>query len=248
MTEQRLVSAWRRKVRVGFGDPGLAAQTFGRLKSGTLETPDLALVVKGNPPPQLIPGPRSDKRMSTGDFFVYRGKILHIMGNELERSELDRLLLSEARNPANSIVDIADATGLTPEQAANRLSELYSEKGALTDLYRERQLLEDVYSIYEEIKKRAENASERNQAGLYNALRQMIALMFDRLEKARNQNKADINTISELHARVMIDAVSLTFEKALFELQKRYPEIERDELTEIVEQALPLALTEIGQK
>lgn len=169
------------------------------------------------------------------------------MGKEIERTELDRLLLSEARNPANSIADIAEVTGLTPEQAANRLSELYTEKGALTDLYRERQLLEDVYSIYEDIKERAQNASERNQAGLYNALRQMIALMFDRLEKARNANKRDINTVSELHARIMIEAVSLAFEKALFELQKRYPEIERDELTEIMGEALPLALGKIGQ-
>lgn len=169
------------------------------------------------------------------------------MGTELERTELDRFLLEEARNPAKSIVDIAGATGLTPEQAANRLAELYQEKGALTDLYRERQLLEDVYSIYEEVKERAQNATERNQAGLYNALRQMIALMFDKLEKARTRNTRDIQSLGEMHARIMVEGVSLAFEKALFELQKRYPEIDRDELTEIMTDALPLALREIEQ-
>jgi len=163
---------------------------------------------------------------------------------DIERTDLDKLLLANANK---SLEEISALTGLSPEDAATRLSQLYEDRGVLTDLYRERQLIEDLYDIYEEVKQKAASAAERNSAGLYNALRQIITLMFDRLEKARNKNERDLTTVNEFHARIMVGAISLAFEKALFELQKRYPEVDREELQTIMEDALPLALESIDR-
>jgi len=157
---------------------------------------------------------------------------------DLDRTDLDRILLANANK---SLAEISELTGLSEKDAATRLSQLYEDKGALHDLYRERQLIEELYDIYNEIKQKAANAAERNAAGLYNALRQVMIVMFDKLDKARARNAQDLTTVNEAHARVMFAAISLAFEKAVFELEKRYPEIDRDELDEIMMDALPLA-------
>lgn len=163
---------------------------------------------------------------------------------DLERTDLDKLLLANANK---SLEEISALTGLSPEDAATRLSQLYEDRGALVDLYRERQLIEDLYDIYEELRAKAASAAQRNSAGLYNALRQILTLMFERLEKARSRNQQDLTTVNEFHARIMVEAISLAFEKALFELQKRYPEVDRDELQNIMEEALPLALESVDR-
>lgn len=164
---------------------------------------------------------------------------------DIERSDLDRLLLANAKK---SLSEISELTGLSEADAATRLSQLYEDKGALYDLYRERQLIEELYDIYDDIKLKAQNSAERNSAGLYNALRQIMVVMFDKLEKARARNSADLATVNEAHARVMFAAISLAFEKAAFELEKRYPEVDRDELESIMLEALPLAQAALEQK
>ena len=164
---------------------------------------------------------------------------------DVERSDLDRLLLANAKK---SLTELTELTGLPEADAAQRLSQLYESKGALTDLYRERVLIEELYELYDEIRDKAKNAAERNAAGLYNALRQVIIVMFERLEKARARNSADLATVNEAHARVMFAAISLAFEKAAFELEKRYPEVDRDELESIMLEALPLAQSALEQK
>jgi DNA-binding Lrp family transcriptional regulator len=157
---------------------------------------------------------------------------------DIERSDLDKLLLANAKK---SLSEISELTGLSEADAATRLSQLYEDKGALYDLYRERQLIEELYDIYDDIKLKAQNSAERNSAGLYNALRQIMVVMFDKLEKARARNASDLTTVNEAHARVMFAAISLAFEKAAFELEKRYPDVDRDELESIMLEALPLA-------
>ncbi len=161
---------------------------------------------------------------------------------DIERTELDRLLLANAKK---SLAEISELTGLSEADAAARLSQLYEDKGALYDLYRERQLIEELYDIYDEVKTKAANAAERNAAGLYNALRQIMTVMFEKLDKARARNSADITTINEAHAKIMFMAIHLAFDKAVFELQKRYPEIDEDELESIMLDALPLAMEAI---
>lgn len=165
-----------------------------------------------------------------------------IMG-DVERSDLDRLLLANAKK---SLTELTELTGLPEADVAQRLSQLYESKGALTDLYRERVLIEELYELYDEIRDKAKNAAERNAAGLYNALRQVIIVMFERLEKARARNADDLATVNEAHARVMFAAIQLAFEKSVFELQKRYPDIEEGELEKIILESLPIAMQSIS--
>lgn len=122
------------------------------------------------------------------------------MGNDLERTDLDRLMLLHA---SKSINDIAEITGLTPEQAGTRLSELLETKGKLQDLYRERLLMEELWQMKDDLAARVANSAERNTAGLANAWRQVTSLVLDRFDKARERNREDITKIDEYHAEIL---------------------------------------------
>jgi hypothetical protein len=122
------------------------------------------------------------------------------MGNDLERTDLDRLLLLHA---SKSLNEVAEITGLTPEQAATRLSELLETKGKLQDLYRERLLMEELWQMKDDLAARVADSSERNTAGLANAWRQVTSLTLDRFDKARDRNREDITKIDEYHSEIL---------------------------------------------
>lgn len=122
------------------------------------------------------------------------------MGTELERTDLDKELL---RNAKKSLTEISEITGLTEAQAATRLSELYADRGALYDLYRERALMEEMWEMKDALAERLENSDERNTAGMVNAWRSLAQLMLDRWDKAHERNKNDIERIDKFHAEVM---------------------------------------------
>lgn len=122
------------------------------------------------------------------------------MPTDVERSDLDRLLLSLAKRPIN---EIADETGMSPEAAAERLSYLLRSNGVLEDLYREQILIEDLWVLKDKLLEQVDDVGARNIAGVVNATRALIQLSLDRLDQQRERNRADIDRIDNMHAEVL---------------------------------------------
>lgn len=188
----------------------------------------MALVVKGNPLPQLPPKyPFSGE----GGFTLPISDILDTMGTELERTDLDKELL---RNAKKSLTELAELTGLTEAQAAVRLSELYQDRGALYDLYRERALMEEIWDMKNKISDRLDDSDERNTAGLANAWRSLSQLMIDRWDKERERNKNDIERIDNFHAEVMGRALGVVLLQMVEKLG-----LDPEETSIVMEEVLP---------
>jgi DNA-binding Lrp family transcriptional regulator len=150
---------------------------------------------------------------------------------DIERSELDRILLANAKK---SLQEISELTGLSEGDAATRLSELYRDRGALYELYREQALLEELWEMKDDLAQRIKDSKERNTAGLANAWRQVTSLVLDRYDKARERNLKDLYKVDEYHADLMGRALA----KAI-ELTARRLNADEEEAQIIMEEVLP---------
>lgn len=134
---------------------------------------------------------------------------------DIDRTDLDRLLLANANK---SLTEISELTGLSENDAAVRLSELYRDRGALYELYREQALLEELWDMKDDLAARIKDSNERNTAGLANAWRQVTSLVLDRYDKARERNLKDLYKVDEYHAELMARALTKAIEMTALRL------------------------------
>ena len=134
---------------------------------------------------------------------------------DIDRTDLDRLLLANANK---SLTEISELTGLSENDAAVRLSELYRARGAQYELYREQALLEELWDMKDDLAARIKDSNERNTAGLANAWRQVTSLVLDRYDKARERNLKDLYKVDEYHAELMARALTKAIEMTALRL------------------------------
>lgn len=160
-----------------------------------------------------------------------------------KRSALDEKLIKLARQ-RKSPVEISEALDgkISPEAAEKRIHDILREKDYFT-LDEIRMLhLEELMETQERFKQLADEGDQKSYGTLART-QVTIGQVIENLSKGNFNEK--MMQVNELHAKVMIDAISVAFEKAIQELNKRYPEIEYSELAEILEDSLPLAVSSI---
>jgi len=141
-------------------------------------------------------------------------------GNEIERrSVTDRMLLRHARKSPN---EIAEATGLDPQEALARLNEMLDNRDHLTVRRTEMLLLEEFNELLHDAKDRMRSASDRDYAPIASVALNAVSKMSDRLDAQRKAVKIDYNKINEGQSRVFGRVFDVALAYILDGLRKQY--------------------------
>ena len=83
------------------------------------------------------------------------------------------------------------------------------------------------------------------------AVKPLISLLAQ-IDKTMAAEKFDLakamSEISRAHAALMLSAISLALERSFLELEKRYPDVKKSELTEIFQLAMPAVVREVESR
>lgn len=151
------------------------------------------------------------------------------VGQELavlvESPAINRLLLRNARKPYD---EIARLTGIPVGEVAERLETLLTTPDVRTDLMEEKLLLEEVGILVDDIRERMSRTKVEDEGWASMARVQLQALktMLEQLEKRRKAVDGKLSTISMEQAQLIAAAIQLTKERAIFEIEKKYPELD----------------------
>lgn len=122
------------------------------------------------------------------------------MAKELDRrSNIDRLLIRNARKTPNEIEEV---TGIPAHEALARLNELLDSKDHLSLRRQEILLMEELNELFHESRERMHNAGDRDYAAIANAALRSATHMLARLDAARKANVIDVDKITRGQARV----------------------------------------------
>jgi len=123
---------------------------------------------------------------------------------EVEKSSLDKKLLSHARK---SPMEIAELTGLEPGYVAERITYLLDSKDWLTDRQEERLLLMEAVSLKDKANDMLDQVEDPNGfAAVANVVLRSLKLMSERLDSRRKLVDDDINRITTAHAKIFAEA------------------------------------------
>jgi len=128
---------------------------------------------------------------------------------------------------------------LSPMEVAARITSIIESRDWLSTLDQKRLILDDMAFMIDKLKTQVESVEwlHKDDANSYRqALKDMLAM----IDNVTLQDEAQMMRISEVHARVMAGAIRLGYERAVFELQRKYP-IEEQEAYEALELAVPVA-------
>lgn len=158
---------------------------------------------------------------------------------------IDTKLLEGASRNLNPEQLSAEVKGVvSPAVAAQRVKDILKSKDWLSYAERKKLVLEDAYFLLGKLRTQMEGYVDEKQAS---AFLKNIKQIAELLDHANAGNEKTLMQVREIHARVMAMAIKVAFEKALFELQKRYPDIPDDEIYEVLEESLPLAIGELDE-
>ena len=157
--------------------------------------------------------------------------------------ELNRRLIRLARRSPNEIEAL---TGIPAGEVLERLSTLFDSRTWRDDVQEERLILMEYGDLLEDVKDRLDTAkSEEGFASIARVAMTGLKDLMDRLEKRRAANNEDMEKVNRAQAALMVEAISLAMERAALELQKRYPEVEIAEISEVFSEALPAVIERI---
>lgn len=144
-----------------------------------------------------------------------------------ERTALTERLLANARK---SPIELAEETGLTPEEAVSRLAALLEDRGWMTERMEERLLiieLGDMIQDARKVLKRAEYDPE-NYANVANVVLKGFAQMAQRFDQRRKLVDADLERVTAAYARKMVEIVQEGAMATINDLMDLHPDIDRD--------------------
>jgi hypothetical protein len=156
---------------------------------------------------------------------------------------IDAKILKNARK---SITELAELTGLSPNEVAEKRSNLLDSTNSLTDRQEEKLLLIDLAELIDDAKKQLEHAEDVTEySSMFKSVLTGYRLVADRLDARRKSVDDDINRISSIQARMWGEAIKLAQEKSKFELQRLFPDVDEYIIDAIFEDSLTLAVKEI---
>jgi len=172
-------------------------------------------------------------------------------GQELEKlvesPTINRLLLKNARKP---YAEIARLTGVPVGEVAERLEVLLTSPDVRTDLMEERLLLEEVAILVDDIRERMArtNVEDEGWASMARVQLQALKTMLEQLDKRRKAVDGKLATISMEQAQLFAAAIQLTKERAIFEIEKKYPSTDVEIIHAEFDLALPGAIEYLESK
>jgi hypothetical protein len=155
-----------------------------------------------------------------------------------------KLLVGASKNLSPEQLSAEVKGVVSPAVAAQRVRDILKSKDWLSFAEKKKLILEDAYFLLGTLRSQMQGYVDEKQAA---AFLKTIKQVADLLDHANAGNEKTLMQVREIHARVMGMAIKVAFERALLELQRRYPEIPEDEIYEVLEASLPLAMTELDE-
>lgn len=158
-----------------------------------------------------------------------------------ESPALNKLLLRHARKSPNEIEVL---TGIPANEVAERLTELLDNRDYRDDLMEERLLLAEVAMLVDDIRTRMNRFSVEDEgwASMARVQLQAIKTMLEQLDKRRKAVDGKLSALTQQQALLMAEAIRLSQERAVLNIQRKYPELDPEVIYAEFEEALPGAI------
>lgn len=176
-------------------------------------------------------------------------------------SVVDKKLLALAAQ-GRSPDELSAETGVPPERAAQRVREILKTRDWLSTVEKRRLLMEDFYELRAYILEMME--ADKNPNEQYDIkgrpfvppsdprwsqnMLQLLRQLRDMIDKDEKSSIRDSESIREGHAKLMIRAISVAFNRMVMDLTSEYPEIDPQRAFDLMEQALPGAMETVEAK
>jgi DNA-binding Lrp family transcriptional regulator len=156
-----------------------------------------------------------------------------------KRSAIDEKLLQNARK---SPTEIAELTGLRPEDVAERISRLLEDRGYLSERQDERLMLVELGDLISESRERLKTAADVDFAPIGKIVLGAFQVMAERWDKRKRLVDADIEKISAANAKIFGEAYGIAGNDIISTIETVYSiKIPDDERYEILRGALQKA-------
>jgi hypothetical protein len=159
---------------------------------------------------------------------------------------IDKILLrgASAGKSPNELSNLTNGV-VKPAEAAVRVQQILDSRDWLSDAQRKALLLDNLHDLKEVLYEKAVTFKSLDAA------KPLISLL-GQIDKSLAAEKFDLTKamteINRAHAGLMLSAISLALERSFLELEKRYPTLQKAELTEIFQTAMPDVVREIESR
>ena len=154
---------------------------------------------------------------------------------------LNKLLLRHARKSFN---EIAELTGIPPQEVSERLTSLLDDRTWRDDIQEEKLILDDIAGLVDQIRTRmaGANTDDEGWASMARVQLQAFKTMLEQLDKRRKALNGELSLITLQQARLMAEAIKIAQERAVLNIEKKYPELDSEVIYAEFEEALPKAV------
>ena len=158
-----------------------------------------------------------------------------------DSAAVNKLLL---RNARQSLSIIAERTGIPANEVSERLVQLLDNPGWRDDLMEEKLLLAEINMLVDDIRTRMSRTNVEDEGWASMARVQLAAIrtMLEQLDKRRKAVNGELALVTRLQAEMIVQAIKLATERAVFSIQKKYPELDSEIIYAEFEEALPAAI------
>lgn len=143
-----------------------------------------------------------------------------------------------------SVRQMADDTGLEPEQVYAIKRELLSAVDVLTVQEKRQKILIDMEKLAQDALERAEDSSDEFFAGMMNAARGAMKDMLTALNQTAKGEQEAIERLNDLRVRELLGLIDRTVAYTLSEIATTY-DVSEDELQDIFQKHLKPAAQEL---
>lgn len=159
----------------------------------------------------------------------------------VDSPELNKLLLRNARKSSNSIQAI---TGIPAAEVAERLTALLDTPSWRDDLMEEKLILAEIGLLVDDIREKMTQYSVEDEGWASMARVQLAAFktMLDQLNTRRKAIDGQLAVVSQQQAHLFAQAIKLAQERAVFNIEKKYPDLDTEIIYQEFQAALPAAI------
>lgn len=154
---------------------------------------------------------------------------------------LNKKLLKNARK---SFKEISELTGIPVEEVAERLSTLLDNRSWRDDLMEEKLLLAEVGMLVDDIRERMSrfNVDDEGWASMARVQLTAIKVLMEQMAQRRKDVDGKLSLVTMMQARLMAEAIKIAQERAVLNIERKYPNFDPDIIYAEFEEALPEAI------
>jgi len=158
-----------------------------------------------------------------------------------ESPALNKLLMKNARK---SFKDIEAITGVPATEVAERLSALLDNRSWRDDLMEEKLLLAEVGMLVDDIRERMSNSfvEDEGWASMARVQLQAIKTLMEQMEKRRKAVDGKLSLVTLMQAQLMAEAIKIAQERAVLNIERKYPDLDPEIIYAEFDEALPHAI------